>query len=61
MKITTNGINIELEQDEIVVLWNVIMFARDYHSLQEKQHKFGMNQSELKLCQDLLKVLDEVK
>ena len=56
MKVTSNGINIKIEQDEIDTLWNVIMFALDYDSKENV-----MMQSEKNLANELVKTLESIK
>lgn len=61
MKITSNGIDIHLEQEEISVFWNIIMFALDYHEEKTEKGESCMYDSELKLANELLEITDKLK
>ena len=61
MKAESNGITIYLEKDEIVDLWNIIMFAFDWQKYAEKNEKPTMNESELKLANEILDVTNKIK
>ena len=61
MKIKSCGINIELEQDEIVDLWNVIMFALDLQAERDKENEPCMTDDELKLAKKLVNILENIK
>lgn len=61
MKVNSKGIQIELEQDELDDLWNIIMFARDWQDSDVTKNKPKMTDSELKLADDLLDILNKLK
>jgi len=61
MKITSEGINIHLEQEEISVFWNIIMFAKDYHNEKTNKGETCMYDNELKLANELLEITDKLK
>ena len=61
MRITSNGIDIHLEQDEIVDLWNVIMFALDLQEQREKNNEACMYEKEKQLAINLVDTLNRVK
>ena len=61
MKITSEGINIHLEQEEISTFWNIIMFAKDYHNEKTSKGELCMFDSELKLANELLEITDKLK
>ena len=56
MRITSNGVNIKLEDDEIDTLWNIITFALDYDSKENV-----MTQSEKNLAKELVETLEKIK
>ena len=61
MKVESNGITIHLEQDEVVDMWNIIMFALDWQSSELTKDKPKMNEHELKLANELQETLDKIK
>lgn len=61
MKITTKGIEIHLEQDEISDFVNIILFAKDYHEQQTKKGECCMTKAELKLADELIEITDKLQ
>lgn len=61
MKVNSKGICIELEQDEIDIFWNIIMFAKDYHNQEIKDNHSCMNSAELKLADELIEITEKLK
>lgn len=61
MKVVSNGINIHLEQEEIIDFWNIIMFALDYHVKQEEDGKPCMTSAEYMLAKQLEEITDKLK
>lgn len=58
MKINSECISIELKQNEIIYLWNIIMFALDW---QESDNTSKMTDNELKMAKKLADLLGELK
>lgn len=61
MKVSSNGINIHLEQEEIDTFWNIIMFALDFHTKETEKGSCCMNNAELKLAKELIDITDKLK
>jgi hypothetical protein len=61
MKVVSNGIDIHLEQEEVIDFWNIIMFALDYHVQQEKDGKSCMTNDEYRLAKQLEEITDKLK
>lgn len=61
MKTKSKGICIELEQDEIEIFWNIIMFAKDYHEAERKKDRICMNSAEIKLADELIEITEKLK
>ena len=61
MKVDSKGIVIHLEQDEISSFWNILMFAKDYHTQETENGKTCMYDRELKLCDALLDITEKLK
>ena len=61
MKITTKGIEIHLEQDEISDFVNIILFALDYHEKETKNGNNCMTKSELKLAKELVDITEKLQ
>lgn len=61
MKVTTKGIEIHLEQEEISDFVNIILFAKDYHEQQTKAGECCMTKAELKLADELIEITDKLQ
>lgn len=61
MKVTSNGIEIHLEQEEISIFLNIILFAKDYHEQQTKEGNCCMTKAELKLADELIEITDKLQ
>ena len=61
MRTKSKGICIELEQEEIEVFWNIIMFAKDYHNSELKHERSCMNIAEIKLADELIEITEKLK
>ena len=61
MKITSKGIEIHLEQEEISDFVNIILFAKDYHEKEKKDGKCCMTKAELKLADELIEITEKLQ
>ena len=61
MRIESKGITITLEQEEIIDLWNIIMFAFDWQDSEITKDKPKMTERELQLAHELFDILDKLK
>ena len=61
MEIKTNEVSLVLEGDEIMNMWNVVMFALDLQCEREKKKESCMTQDELKLARYIVEVLGHIK
>lgn len=60
MRIVSDHLSLELEnQQEIRDLWNIVMFALDFHERCTKEGKPCMTEDEHKLAKDIAKKLDK--
>jgi hypothetical protein len=59
MKIESQGITISLTKEEITDLWNIILFAFDWQDSEITKDKPKMNDSELKLANELYDILNK--
>lgn len=61
MKVTSIGITIHLEQDEISDFVNIILFAMDYHEKETKNGNSCMTKAELKLAKELIDITEKLQ
>lgn len=61
MKVETNGIRINLTQDELDLMLNIVEFALDLHEERYKQDKPCMTDSELYLANELVNILQRIR
>ena len=61
MKVVSNGIDIHLDQEEIIDFWNIIAFALDYHTQQETNGNICMTNDEYRLAKQLEEITDKLK
>lgn len=61
MRAKSAGLTIELDSEELINFWNVIMFALDLQQEREKQGKPCMTKDELALANELVNILDKIK
>lgn len=61
MKVVSNGIDIHLDQEEVIDFWNIIAFALDYHEQQTKNGNSCMTICEYKLAKQLEEIVDKIK
>lgn len=54
-------LRIELEENEVMHLWNIVMFAMDLHSNRAKEGKPCMTNDELYLAKQLIKITEDIK
>lgn len=61
MKVVSNGIDIHLEQEEIIDFWNIIAFALDYNEQSRKNGINCMTNDEYRLAKQLEEITDKLK
>lgn len=57
----TDKLILNLEEDEILHLWNIVMFAMDFHNREAKQGSICMNEAELKLANEIIEITDKLR
>ena len=60
MEITCNEIKIVLTKDEIEDFKNIVLFALDLQAERDKENKPCMYESELKLANELVDILEKI-
>ena len=62
MRVRSSGLTIELSEDEIGLLWNIVMFALDWQSYATKNDVAStMTEDELKLAKELEQITDKLR
>ena len=59
MKCRTETISIVLNENEITDFWNIIMFAKDLHVERISKNECCMTTTELKLVDEMIKVVEK--
>lgn len=54
-------ITIQFDEDEINLLWNVVMFAKDLHNERTKKGEPCMTENELRLADALIDLTERIK